>query len=66
MPAGELTNFEKAQKIAAAAMYIDDNKPAHIVDHHTEAFRHAEFLHDLAEELAGDRVGEIYNQEEWP
>jgi hypothetical protein len=59
-----MTDFEKARLVSYAASYLDDHKPAHLGAQRDEAIRHSEFLHAFAEELAGDRVGEIYNQEE--
>jgi hypothetical protein len=56
------TSLENAHKIAQAAGCIDylKNSP-HISDLlRAEAKQHAENLHDIATELAGDRVDEVY------
>ena len=62
------TPLEQAHKIAKAASCIDylKNSP-HISDtQREEATQHAETLHDIATELAGDRVDEVYCPEDEP
>ena len=59
-----MPDFEKAVNVAAAAAFIDDHKPTHLGHQRHEAEQHVEFLHAFAQELAGDRVLEIYPEEE--
>lgn len=58
-----MTNFELAEHVSAAATFLDDHKPGHLGREHVEGLHHVEFLHDLAQQLAGDRVLELYPEE---
>jgi hypothetical protein len=56
------TSLETAHKIASAAGCIDylKNSPDLSDTLRAEAKQHAENLHDIATEMAGDRLDEIY------
>jgi len=56
----DLSDFEKAEQVMAAAMYVSELKPKHLGHAHVDGMRHEEFLHDLAQHLAGERVEELY------
>lgn len=60
-----MTTFTAASRISVAATRIDDLK-AHLADpaKMQETSRQIEELHNIARELAGDRVGEIYDETE--
>lgn len=60
-----MTTFTAASRISVAATKIDDLK-AHLADpaKMREIIRQIEELHTIAHELAGDRVGEIYDETE--
>lgn len=53
-------SFEIARDLAAAAALIDELKRIHPPPLLDVGTHFAEKLHDIAEELAGDRVAEIY------
>jgi hypothetical protein len=59
----DLTDFELAEQLSAAATFLDDVKPAHVGHEHVEGLRHVEFLNDLAQHLSGDRVLELYPED---
>lgn len=55
-----LSPFDMARIAANAAMYIDEQMPG---IPRKEALGHVEALHDIAEQLAGNRLTEIYDKE---
>ena len=59
-----MTNFEWAKQIADAASFMDDLKEGYLPWRKAIATHHIEILHDIAEQLAGNRVNEIYQPEE--
>jgi hypothetical protein len=56
------TRLENAHKIARAASCLDYLKNSHSISttDRAEAKQHAEYLHDIATEMAGDQANEIY------
>ena len=58
--------FADAQIISDAAAMMDSLKRIHVPKVNAEAAQMAGMLHDIAERLAGDRVGEIYAPEQKP
>lgn len=58
------TDFELAEQVMAAAMYVSEHKPSHVGSDRVDGLRHEEFLHELATKMAGDRVKELYPDEE--
>ena len=55
-----MNNFDMACKVADAASYLDALKNTRSPAERKIAAVHVENLHDAAEHLAGERVGEIY------
>jgi len=52
-----------AHQIADAASYLDDLKRIHAQAECAEVIRHIINLHTIAEQLAGERINEIYAQD---
>ena len=52
-----------AHQIADAASYLDDLKRIHAQAECAEVVRHIINLHTIAEQLAGERINEIYAQD---
>lgn len=59
-----MDNFETACNIAAAASYLDEIKNTRSPAERNIATKHVNALHDAAKQLAGDRVGELYAEDD--
>lgn len=57
-------DFHRARLIACCILKLDDLKLLGTPEQQAEARGCLETLHDIAHELAGDRVGEIYDKQE--
>lgn len=55
--------FRMAQRLARVAVDLDESKKYIPLDLHATLMTCVESMHGMAQVLAGDRVGEIYDQE---